>query len=469
MKDTKLLKALSTLNKEEWMSFRKHVLMHTGVDSELYSLFVILQSRKLNYEGLKSPDQFRKKYFSSVSQKTFFGMLSKLYKWLEDWFAINEMKISEYDQVLYLVKALLRKGLVKEAKSHSHKLVRKLEESDGLDFKVNKTLAELSHVRYYNVNTDSEEERHQLLLTASRKNAENYKDISQFYIAELSNRGRIFNQTKKYSNDFEKTKQMLSLSGELIDSSEISKYGKIINEVIQNGEVAKLEILKNSIVAGEFKSGSELEVLVNDYARIYIRKLFLNKKVDNVDSFYPIFNFRMNKLMAETDKKITSINFHNLVDEIANLISVEKAKDFIETWIDYVETTKPKETKDLAYSQIYLIKRDFNKMFEYSQNISFDNYGQRTRAWLHNVICHYKFRHENYQQAIQSLSAFKNYLKRNKKKYSKNFLTGNLNTVILMEKIAKNDFKEMEIQIEDYKPLFYRLFMTEEVQKLKRK
>jgi len=463
VKDTKLLKALSTLDKAEWMSFRKHVLMNTGSDSELYSLFALLQSRKFNYEGLNSPDYFRKKYFPSVSQKAFFGMLSKLYKWLEDWFAINEMKNSEYDKELYLIKALSRKGLVKESKSHSHKLVRKLEESDGLDFKVNKTLSELCHVRYYNVSVDSAEERHELLLTASRKNAEYYKDISQFYIAEFSNRGSIYNQ------DFSEIKEMLSASGELIDPSKISKYGKTINEVIQNGGVEKLEILKNSILAGEFKSGSELEELVNDYVRIYIRKLFVNNVADNVDSFYPLYNFRMRKLMGESNKKITTVNFHNIIDEIANLISVEKAKDFLETWIDYVETIKQKETKDLAYSQIYFIKRDFNKMSEYSQNISFDNYGQRTRAWLHNVICQYKYRHENYQQAIQSMSAFKNYLKRNKNKYSKNFLTANLNTVTLMEKIAKNDFKEMDINIEDYKLLFYRLFMTEEVQKLKRK
>ena len=127
------------------------------------------------------------------------------------------------------------------------------------------------------------------------------------------------------------------------------------------------------------------------------------------------------------------------------------------------------ETKNLAYSQIYFIGRDFEKMHENNQFINFDSIGQRTRAWLHHVIYHFVNRENDYDKVVSTLSNFKKYLKRNKKKYSKTFLKSNLNTIIVLDKLIKNDFNPQEIILENYKPIFYRTFIGEQVEKAKRK
>ena len=463
MKHTKLLRALSTLDKEEWMSLRKYIVSNTGVESEIYSLFSIIQARKLNFAGLKSPEKFKSKYYSNISQKAFYGMLSKLYKWLEEWLSIYEMRNTEYEKQIYLIKALYRKGLVKEARSHIFKLKKRIKDEDVLSFTSNKILAELEDIQYFNLHHDNAMERHQILISACLKNAQSYKEKSQFYIAELINRGRI------YSEDFNEVKSMLQSSIENITDSSLSLYGSSLVDLLEKEELVDLSKLEKAMLSRTFKRGSKLEILLVAYVRIYSRKLFSQNKIEDLDLYYSLFNFNFSVEIENSGGKISVTNFHNIVDEIANFLPFDKANDFIDKWIDQVDTSMTKETKDLAYSQLFFIKRDFDQMFNYSKFIAFDNYGQRSRAWLHNVICLYKFRKENYDVAKQALFAFKNYLKRNKKKFSKNFFTANINLVNLMEKLMKNDFKPQEIKLEDYKVIFYRTWSTEELEKAKRK
>ena len=463
MKDTKLLRALSTLDKEEWMSFRKFILTNTGDNSEIYSLFAILQSRKLNYPGLKTPEKFRIKYYPSLSQKAFFAMQSKLYKWLEEWLGIYEFHKAEYEKDLYIIKGLFRKGLIKEGKSLSRKLKIKIETSSGLDFKRNKILGEIDHFLYYEGGADTIEERNQLLLSASIKNALSFKESSQFHLVELANRSSIYNV------DFSGVQKILSESIGCLNDTEISEYGSFLKLLIENSDPEMLEKLQSALLNGTFKQNSGLEELVADYLAIYSRRLWSEKRIEDIDSIIPIVNIQLQRLVDQKGGKIPHIRFHNAVDFFANFITVDKATEFLEKWIEKVETKNLKETKDLAYSQIHFIRRDFEKMFEFSRFIAFDNSSQRTRAWLHNIICQYVFRKENYDGAVQSLSSFKKYLKRNKKKISKNFYKANINVVLILEKLMKNDFKPQEIDLENYKQIIYRNWITQEVEKSKRK
>ena len=463
MKDLKLLRALKTLNRDEWMSFRKYLLSCTGSSSEIFSLFSILQSKKSNFNSIKEPNDFRAKHFPKLTQKAFLGLLSKVYKFFEDWIAVYEFSNSEYEKELFLIKALFRKGLSKEAITHAKKLKNKVEKVNHVDFKLNKIIGEVDHLLYFSTMIGTAESRHELLISASRKKAIAYKELCQFYISELHNRGRI------HKHDFSEIIDMLSASSSRIPDTELSNLGYSLIQVLTNNDLAHFEILINAILDNKFKSGTGLldDILV--YVNASFKLLYSIGKIKNNSLIYPFLNYQL-KVENEKEKgKLHQVKFHNFIDTVANFSSFDQARELIDYWIDKVETPNKKETKDLAYSQIYFIKRDFKTMVKYSRFIAFNNYGQKTRAWLHNVICQYMFRNENYNLAIQSLSSFKNYLKRNKKKFSKNYFLANLNLVSLMELLVKNDYKVQDINLENYKVLFYRKWITEEVEKAKRK
>lgn len=464
MKDTKLVRALETLHKEEWMSFRKYLLMNTKSDSEIFSLFKTLQLRKSNFENLRSPDGFRKKHYPHLTQKAFLSMQSKLYKWFEEWISFYEFKKEEYIDELYLVKALFRKGLDKEAVVHASKLKRKLEQEETLSFRTNELLGEIDHLIYYTkVRGRNKEEGHKLLRSASIKNANAYKDRAQFYIVELINRKRI------YGEEFNETIELLEASIKSIESTPISEYGRILRELFELGKEEDLVYLQKALIGNTFKPKSELENNVLTYSMINSFRLHSSHGNLETDLMFDLINFQIKNEMEKGSGSFSQTKFHNTVDLIANMISLEKAKEFCDYWINFVETKMLRETHDLSYSQIYFIGRDFESMVKYSRFTGFDNYGQKTRSWLHNVICQFVFRKENYDVTLRSFSSFKSYLKRNKKKYSENFFQANFNLITIMEKLAKNDFKPQEIDISDYKVIFYRTWISEEVEKTKRK
>jgi len=462
MKDTKLIRALKTLTKEEWRSFRKHLLSYTGSDSEIFSLFTIFQKNKNKLSELGDPKDFKKKHFPELTLKAFFVMSSKIYKCLEDWLALNEYKKEEYQKELFLIKALFNKGLLQEARAHADKLKTRLNSSEVLDLNIKKILAEIDHLVYYNVNKDSVDYRNKLLLSLSENFALSYKERSQFYLAELLNRKNF------YRINYDKHIEDLKASHKFIPDSELIEVGNSVIQVMGAKDSIHLNKLIDTLLERKINAGSELESILKAYGSIGIRTAYGFGYFNDIKNLQPFFNFLFESDMENSSGKITNTRFHNTVDVLGNYLDMEQTLGFVDMWIDRIETPKPKETKDLAYAQIYFINRDFKKMMEYSNYIAFNNPGQRTRAWIHNLICMYIFRKENYDLVTHSLKAFKSYLRRNKQKYSINFFKSSHNIATIMEKLIKNDFTPQKINIQDYKKVFYKKWVTEEIEKAKK-
>jgi len=462
MKDTKLVRALSTLTKEEWRSFRKHLLSYTGSKSEIYALFSIFQKNKTRLNDLGDPNEFKTQYFPHLRQKSFFVMSSKVYKCLEDWLAINEFNEEEYQRELFLIKALFKKGLVQEARAHANKLKVKLNKCENLDFNINKILAEVDHLIYYNVNKDSIETRNKMLASLSENYALAYKERSTFYMAELMNRDNI------YRIGYDELIAKLNSSTSSLEDSELTEIGNSIFEVFSYKDPDHLNKLINTLLAKKIKDNSELENLVMSYITRLIRMLYGLDSFKKVKNIFPFFSYQFDSIMKKSSGKISSIQFHNTIDVLGNYLSLAQTIEFIDRWVQFVETPKVKETKDLAYAQVHFINRDFENMRPYSQHISFNNFGQRTRALLHNLICLYIYRNEDYNLPIQSLKSFKAYLRRNKKSYSKIFFDSNYNFASILEKLIRNDFTPQVINLEDYKKVFYKKWITEEINRAKK-
>lgn len=462
MQDTKLIRALSTLNKEEWMSFRKFVISKTGQDSEIYSLFTKLHTKKSNFQSLGSLGDFRSKHFKHLSQQAFLSMVSKLYKWLEQWLIIFELENDEIEKQLYLIKALFRKGLNKEGQSQARKLENKVTAKKGLSFISSKIRAEINNEIYFGGTSNTVEERHEMLKLICKNRILQFSEEMQFLKAEIYNREKI------YRKDFNEIKNLIEQTTAFIPKNKIAEFGQLLQKTIKDEDPESLDQIQRAIINEEFMPNSKLESMVFAYAAINTRKLLHQNDIKDLDLSFQVLNMNLQRGIEKSEGGLTHISFHNMVDTIANLFSIDKAHQFMNRWIDAVETKAREETLKLAQSQIYFVERNFEEMKKYCGYISFDNYGQRTRAWLHIIICQFQSRKEDYDLVMQSLASFKSYLKRNKRKYSKNYYLSNNNAATILQKLVKNDFKPQKIELQDYKYLFYRKWITEEVEKAKK-
>ena len=70
MNGNKLIQVLSSLNKEEWIAYRKYLLMHTTEDSDNYRVFAYLQKRKDKLENLPELEEIRSKHFITLNSKS---------------------------------------------------------------------------------------------------------------------------------------------------------------------------------------------------------------------------------------------------------------------------------------------------------------------------------------------------------------------------------------------------------------
>jgi len=324
-------------------------------------------------------------------------------------------------------------------------------------------IGEIDHLLYFHPGLVSVEDEHQILISASKNHALNYIERSNFYKTEMINRNTL------YGFNFEEHIRMLNAPSSNFDDSSVVKIGNSLFKVYREQDTEQLNNLINTLLSKNIKKGSELETLMMSYISVAIRRQYGLDSFNQIMNIQKFYNYRFESEMQKPSAKLSVVRYHNTVDMLGNYLSLDQAIEFVNRWIENVETPNKNETKDLAYSQIYFINREFKKMQPFSRYIAFNNYGQKTRAWLHNIICLFVFRKEDYNLAIQSIKSFKNYIKRNQKNYSKIFYHSNMNLAILMEKLIKNDFNPQEINLNDYKKVFYKTWISEEVEKAKKK
>lgn len=463
MKDTKLIQTLHTFNKEEWLEFRKFLTLQTRIDSENFALFQKLQVSKDNFEKLGTPDRFRSKYFPHLTQKAFFNLLSKMYKWIEEWLVIHEMEKSKYDSDFYLLKALIHKGLIDEAKSVAGKLENKLIKSLGLSFTKTKKLEEIYYIMYFNALYDSKEEAKKYLLNTNAYNNLAFKEKNLFIQAEFLNRA------KQHNADYSAQIDQLESINKYIDETELTNLSGLLPGIIKNEDVDKFQILYAALINNQFEADSDTQDFVYSYLSLYGSKFIMTGKSKNTDILFNLLNYKFVHNINMQNGKVDPMSFHNIVDLLGNFSSFEKTKTFIDNWIFKVQTKQILETKELAYSQICLIHGRYPDMLEYSRFIAFSDFGQKTRAWLHHVLAHYKLRKKHDDFAIQNLQSYKKFLRRNKHKFSDLVFSSQLNLLDILEKLMKNNTEKYPIKLTEYTNLFYRKWITKEVEMASKK
>jgi hypothetical protein len=458
MKDTKLIKALETLTKEEWGDWRKFLLMHTYETSEIYHLFTILQQKKNQLNNLETSEDLINKHFPKLSSKAFSNLMAKLYQLLESWLAINEMQASPYDEQLYLVKSLNKRGLFDQANYAANKLEQLISSNDKIDLDKSAALSILFHSQYYSDNPAGKI----LLDKLINAHCATYQDTSALYAIELVNWGGIANI------DYNKELDILYQSCLHFKPSTTSSLNPAIKNIYLNSDVDAYNEVAEALYNGRFTFGSELHLVVTNYLEILSRKLFMKGKLENVQEVTKMQAYALEVFSKTGTCKIPNARFQNIVSTLSFMNSYEWTRQFIDEWIDKVETKNKEASKDLAYALNCFYHENYNTIMEYTRHTTYDDIYQKSRALVLQLIGLYYNRNENYDLFLTTKSNFNNFLKRNKSDIVTSTYIGISNLLNIIDLLAKKDFKKVEIDLNKYENIVYRSWVIKEVKQRSR-
>lgn len=456
MGNSKLVRTLATLSKDEWSSLRKFILMTSSDVSDNFSLFTILYKRK---EKLKKDFDIKiigKKYFSKLTDKGFGNLQSRVFSTVEEWLAIKQFQSEKQAQNLALLRALNSRGLYKEADQVANKIEKSLADNEGHDTKDSEILKKVYHTQYYSDNPIKYRDKTNLINNLINNHTKSYKYQSQLYLCELFNWGALNNI------DFGDQVDLLRTSIARIEGEELSDHLDYLEKLISSFDINSFEELKKSLLNAAYSRGTELHVIITMYLIIYSLKLYTNGSLSNLDILLQVNEYGLESGVLLKSGKIPQSRFYNLVSTIGGIKDYEWTNEFINKWIEKVDTQNIKSTLSLANAYNSFYHQDYRKVRIFLNDVKFDYLLQKIRALGLLMLALYKENSAN-DLILNHIENYKRTLKRNKSGLSLGFYDSYWNLIRVVEYLMNRDYVSEEINLSNFKNLSFRRWCITEL------
>jgi hypothetical protein len=454
-----LIPLLATLKKQEWKPLSRYILMHHSADSQIFQLFQYLESNKYNLQPLQEVEKWRSTVFPDSTIKSFTKLLSKLFLLTEDWLVQFYLLNNDMQKELMLNKIYNDRGLYNLADHKANKLQSRTSGFSQLSSQRISINAQLLHQQCYSDNpikykrgsTLQKDLFHQFLI--------DYKIQALIYLCEAHNWGRINNL------DFNEEIRMFNKTIDLLPENELSITLEELLKVITALDLKAYLSLRQKLYDGRFEVPSELHTLVTIYLISFSIHLWRKGIYMDAEEHALLIEYGMTSGVLFSSGKIPATRFLNLLSTLGKLKTFEWNKEFIERWIDKVETKSLDSM--LAFAQA-LNAFNFHKyelIEPLLRGIEFENYTEKIRALGLEMISLYIDRKDNYYILRNFIANYKRTLKRAADKMSAYNVKANLNLVKVIELLVQKDFLRLTIKMEKYDNIAYRTWITEEVNK----
>ncbi|MBT8232055.1 MAG: hypothetical protein KJN84_05485 [Bacteroidia bacterium] len=460
MKTSKLITALMTLNKEEWFLFRKYLLYETSEESEIFGLFTFYQSRKGRLEKLDDTDEIRQKHFSDYAPKIFLNLNSKLYNLFEDWLAYYQFKSEPHQSQLSLLKALNKRGLYKHADQVAKSIGKRIEKNQLLSMDDIKASNAVNHLQYFS-NNPIKYNSGTALLEGTIDNHLAFINIqSSLYLTELINFSKVQNQD--YSQLISQLKSHLNDS-----TSPLEKKSLQLPKLFVDPNEKLFIKLKDFLFENKLQYPSEFHTLFTLYLLSISLKLWSKNLISSPNPILELYDYIFEKDVISENGKIPVIRFHNIIGSLSTFKNDEWLKGFISNWINKVDTSQKLATKCLAEAQVSFSMENYDQILNLLSGLEYDTIDQKVRARSLELIAFYKDEDKKHDLFFNSAHNFKRLLKRHKNHISEKLYKANNNLILLLEKIIKSDYKNLDINLSHYDYLIHRSWCIGQV-KLKK-
>lgn len=451
MNGSKLVQALITLQKEEWSSFRKYLLMYTSEDSDNFEVFTFLQKRKEKLESLPNIQIIRKKHFSHLSQKSILNIISKLYLWLEEWLVYFTTKNDKMQSDLILVKQFNRRGLYNLADQKSRQLEKQLGNQKGLSIKKEKIKSELYYYEYYSDNPIKQDRHHDPFPKLFNAIKRYHQEKQTLLEAELFNRQIVMN--KDYS-------KLLKTP----PCSEITQSLLSLTNSLKNYDLDSFYTIKSQLFSGEFEQGSDVHIIVTYYMLNLVSRLYNIAPEIKANDISELYSYAIESGVLLSNAQLTTTRFNNLVNTIAQTSSINETSQFINKWIHFVDTDNLEGFKDLSEARNMYFHHRYADISNSILLHTYSNPEDKLMALAFTLISLFEDDTIDYDIVFDYSINMKRTIKRNAKKLNQTFYNSILNFTKIIDLLNTHEHKKVEIDINTYHPVFFKTWIIQKIQ-----
>ena len=440
---TKLIQALISFNKEEWISFRKYLLMYISEDSDNYEVFSFLQKRKAKLEALREIEMIRVKHFPHLSQKSILNILSRLYLWLEDWMVYYTMQKDKLESDLLLVKQLNRRGLYNLADQKSKQLLKQISNGKGLSIAKSKIESELYYYQFYSDNPIKNNPHDDLFPKLVKSLKKYHLQKEKLIEAEIYNRQII--QNKDYSDLLDQE-----------NPSDLSQSLLTLSSALKKYDVNAFKEIKEELYSDKFVIGSDVHIIITYYLLNLVSRLYNIKSEIKSSDISEMYSYAIESGVLLSNGKIPTTRFNNLISTIAQTSTIEETSRFISTWIYFVDTNNTEAYKDLSEARNQYFHQRYKDISKYILVHTYSNPEDKILALGFTLISLFEDDKIDYDIVFDFSINMKRTLKRNERKLSKTFLKSGLNFIRIIDLLNVTLKKKVDINIDDYHPVLFK-------------
>ncbi len=450
MNGNKLIQVLSTLNKEEWISYRKYLLMYTSEDSDNYRVFAYLQRRKSKVGDLPELEEIRSKHFHNLSSKSILNILSRLYLWLEEWLVFYTLKNDKMESDLILVKQLNRRGLYNLADQKTKRLQKQITNENGLSIRKSRIQSDLYYYQYYSDNPIKNNPKENIF----SKLFESTKTYNGEKIRLLET--ELYNKEKLDGADYT----------HLIDykhKSELENYISILKDTVKNLDLEAFQQIKKLLLSETFERGSDIHIIITFYLQNLISR-FYNITIDvTPKDINELYNYAIESGVLLNNGKLTVIRFNNLINSIAQSNTIEETRLFIHKWIPLVDTPNMAALKDLSESKNQYFHQNYSGISNAILLHNFTNLEERLISIGLVLISLYEDKDVDYDITLHYCNNMKRTIRRNKEKLNPITLKSSLNFIKILELLYKSRKRKLDVDIKNYHPVLFKSWVSQKI------
>ncbi|MEM9547356.1 MAG: hypothetical protein AAGA77_15360 [Bacteroidota bacterium] len=457
MKKPKLIEGLSRLERNEWISFRKYVLMYCKKSSDNYRLLDQLFRMRNSLATYSEIDQIKNPLFKGMSSKSFLNLMSRIFGWFEEWLIWNEQKKDRIASDIQLVKIYNRKGIYELADKTFRRVEKKLLDQRALDLKKHHDMYHLYHNHYLSDNPVKYAHQGDLLDKVARLQLRHFKEQALLYVSEMHN------LTKGRGFDYALGIELLMRLESQIDNTETSYVLKLIIDIGANLSRDAFLELKELVLSKQIKEDSDLYIIATLYMVSYSMRLWNANKIKDPQLVLEAHDFGLESGVILKTGSFPVLRFMTLVSMLGMIKASAKAYEFVDKWIHHVDSDDPEAIRALAYAQLRFHERKYEDILTLLIGKRFMIDAGKLRSLALELISLYMSRKSNYTLLVNRLSNFRRALKTYSNRKSNEVYRMYFNFTKVLDLLIKRDFVKMTIRIDNYSPIIFKEWLIEEI------
>ena len=457
MKKPKLIEGLLMLEKEEWISFRKYILMYCTKFSDNYRLLDYLFSVRNTLGEWKEIESIKSPFFEKMSDKSFLNLMSRIFIWFEEWLVWYENKKEKNANDIQLVKIYNQRGVFDLADKTYRRVEQKLLDKKQLDLRKHRDLFLLHHNHYFCDNPVKYKRHGEILESLMSYFFLQLKEQAFVYVSELHNWGLIQN------HDYSKEIEMISQLGVMIDDSQVSKVIELIIQMVSKLDDEAFLELRDVIYSKQIDPNSEFYIIAAFYMVHFSMKLWNSNVIKDSQLVLDAQEFGLESGVLLKSGKIPFVRFMNLISALGYIKTSEKMYAFIDKWKHVVGGESEESIQALGYAQLKFIEEKLDDIIPLLIGKKYETPWGKMQSALLELIGLYNDRINNYHLLMNRLNNYKRVLRTYGKRRSKLEYLSLLNFSKVLDLLIKRDFMKLTIKVENYSPIIYKNWVVKEL------